>query len=63
MSLHIAPKLAMRMPLTPPRFTDEEPITVTTPKTQPAWLYTLAVVVRIGVLGTILFHALTLWSW
>lgn len=64
MQLSIAPKvMARKQALMQPVFETESAMSPAEEKGNPLPLYTLAVVVRIGVVGAILFHAMTLWPW
>jgi len=64
MQLSIEPKFVARRSA-PSRLVAEAksftPIFSTKRKTSP--FYALALVVRLGVLATVLFHAFTFWSW
>lgn len=64
MQLSIAPKFVMRQQTPKQPAPEAELLQPTTDgKGKPSPFYALAVVVRIGVLGTVLFHAMTFWPW
>jgi hypothetical protein len=64
MQLSIEPKSVARRPIRSRLGVEAKSFTppVRT-KRQTLPLYALALVVRLGVLGTVLFHAFTFWSW
>lgn len=64
MQLSIAPKvMAQKQAPMQPAWETESAVSPAEAKGNALPLYALAVVVRIGVLGAILFHAVTLWPW
>lgn len=64
MQLSIAPKfVARKQALTQPATEAESSMSTNERKRKPSPLYALAVVVRLGVLATILFHALAFGPW
>lgn len=64
MQLSIAPKFRAReQALMQPTLQPELSSSSNEEKNKPSPLYAVAVVVRIGILGTVLLHAFTFWPW